>query len=151
MVFAAASRSHIALTKAMAAGSISTLRPRSAAAPDLGLKVEIEPAAMALVKAMCDRLAAAKTMSFTAVTTYESPDRTGEPLAYFTLSQVTLQRPNKLRVITPGDGPRSEFYYDGKTATAFDPGANLVAVAEAPDNIDAMLLAAFERAAIYFP
>jgi hypothetical protein len=121
------------------------------ATPDLGVRVEIEPAALALVKAMSEKLAAAKTMSFTAVTTYESPDRTGEPLAYFTRSQVTLQRPDKLRVVTPGDGPRTEFYYDGKTAQAYEPAANLVAVAEAPDTIDAMLRAAFENAAIYFP
>jgi hypothetical protein len=125
--------------------------PLPAPPPDLGVKVEIEPAAMALVKAMCDRLAAAKTMSFTAVTTYESPDRTGEPLAYTTLSQVTLQRPDKLRVITPGDGPRTEFYYDGKTAQAYEPAANLVAVADTPDTIDGMLRAAYHYAAIYFP
>ena len=123
----------------------------STAAPDLGLKVEIEPAAMALVKAMCDRLAAAKTMSFTAVTTYESPDRTGEPLAYMTLAQVTLQRPDKLRVITPGDGPRTEFYYNGKTVQAYEPAANIVASVEAPATIDAMLTAAYDNAAIYFP
>jgi hypothetical protein len=123
----------------------------AAAAPDLGLKVEIEPAAMTLVKAMCDKLAAAKSMSFTAVTTYESPDRTGEPLVYTTLAQVALQRPNKLRVITLGDGPRSEFYYDGKTVQAYEPAAKLLATAKAPDTIDATLRAAYEYAAIYFP
>ena len=119
--------------------------------PKLGLKVEIEPAAMALVKAMSDKLAAAKTMSFTAITGYESPARTGEPLLYMTLSQVVLQRPDKLRVITLGDGPETEFYYDGKTAQAFEPAVNLVATAEAPKTIDAMLLAAYQHAAIYFP
>ena len=55
-----------------------------ASPPDLGLKVEVEPAAMAIVKAMADKLAAAKSMSFTALTTFESPDRTGLPLAYTT-------------------------------------------------------------------
>ena len=119
--------------------------------PKLGLKVELEPAAMALVKAMSDKLAAARTMSFTAVTGYESPARTGEPLLYMTLSQVVLQRPDKLRVITLGDGPETEFYYDGKTAQAFEPAVNLVATAEAPNTIDAMLLAAYRHAAIYFP
>ena len=82
-----------------------------ASPPDLGLKVEVDPAAMAIVKAMADKLAAAKSMSFTAFTIFESPDRTGLPLAYTTLSQVTVQRPNKLKVISPGDGPRTEFYY----------------------------------------
>jgi hypothetical protein len=119
--------------------------------PKLGLRVELEPAAMALVKAMSDKLSAAKTMSFTAVTGYESPARTGEPLLYMTLSQVVLQRPDKLRVITLGDGPETEFYYDGKTAQAFEPAVNLVATAQAPNTIDAMLLAAYQHAAIYFP
>ncbi len=125
--------------------------PSPASAPDLGLKVEVEPAAMAIVKAMADKLAAAKTMSFTAFTIFESPDRTGLPLGYTTLSQVTVQRPNKLKVISPGDGPRSEFYYDGKTVNAYEPAAKLVATVDAPDTIDAMLRAAFQRAAIYFP
>jgi hypothetical protein len=62
-----------------------------------------------------------------------------------------LQRPDKLRVITSGDGPASEFYYDGKTMVAFEPAANLVAVAEAPPTIDAALQAAYDSAAIYFP
>jgi hypothetical protein len=70
---------------------------------------------------------------------------------YTTTSEVTLQRPDKLRVITPGDGPASEFYDDGKTMMAFEPAANLVAVAEAPPTIDAALKAAYDAAAIYFP
>jgi hypothetical protein len=125
--------------------------PAAAAQPDLGLKAEIDPAAVGLVKAMCDKLAAARTMSFTAVVTYESPDRTGEPLAYMTLSQVALQRPNKLRVVTLGDGPRNDFYYDGTTVQAYEPAANLLATVGAPDNLDDMLRAAYEYASIYFP
>ena len=125
--------------------------PAPAATPNLGAKIEIDPAAMAIVKAMSDKLAAAKSMSFTAIATYESPDRLGLPLAYATLSDVTMQRPDKLKVISPGDGPRTEFYYDGKTVKAYDPAAKLVAVTEAPDTTDAMLRAAFQHAAIYFP
>ena len=66
----------------------------------------LEPRAIELLKASSGRLAAARTMSFTAVATYESPSRLGPPLAYTTRSEVPLQRPDKLRVITPGDGPR---------------------------------------------
>jgi hypothetical protein len=68
-------------------------------------KPVLEPKAIAILKAASDRLAAARTMTFTAIVTYESPARTLQPLAYTTLSKVTLQRPDKLRVITPGDGP----------------------------------------------
>ena len=142
----------LALALSAVAPTLAQTAPAApVAAADLGLKVEKEPAAMALVKAMTDRLAAAKTMSFTAVTTYESPDRTGLPLLYLTQSDVTMQRPDKLKVITVGDGPRNEFYYDGKTVQAYEPAAKLAAVVEAPNTIDAMLRAAFLHAAIYFP
>jgi hypothetical protein len=108
----------------------------------------LEPKALELLKAASDRLAAARAMRFTAVISYESPSRLGPPLVYTTTSEVTLQRPDKLRVITPGDGPASEFYYDGKTMMAFEPAANLVAVADAPPTIDAALKAAYDNAAI---
>jgi hypothetical protein len=62
-----------------------------------------------------------------------------------------MQRPDKLRVISPGDGSASEFYYNGKTVMAYSPAENLVAVAEAAPTIDAMLEEAYHYAAIYFP
>ncbi|MGH8065483.1 MAG: DUF2092 domain-containing protein [Candidatus Entotheonellia bacterium] len=111
----------------------------------------LEPQAIDLLKAASSRLAAARSMRFTAVISYESPSRLGPPLVYTTRSEVTLQRPDKLRVITSGDGPASEFYYDGKTMMAFAPAENHVAVAEAPPTIDAALKAAYDAAAIYFP
>jgi hypothetical protein len=111
----------------------------------------LEPKAIEVLKASSARLATARSMSFSAIVSYESPSRPGPPLVYTTRSDVTLQRPDKLRVISPGDGPASEFYYDGKTMMAFMPAENLVAVAEAPPTIDAVLEAAYHIAAIYFP
>jgi hypothetical protein len=115
------------------------------------VQMTLEPKAMEILKVSCDRLAAARTMSFTAVVTYESPCRFGTPLAYTTKSDVTLQRPDKLRVVTSADGPASEFYYNGKTMVAFAPAENLVAVAGAPPTIDAALKSAYDSAAIYYP
>jgi hypothetical protein len=115
------------------------------------VQMTLEPKAMEILKASCDRLAAARTMRFTAVVSEESPCRLGTPLVYTTKSDVTLQRPDKLRVITPADGPASEFYYNGKTMIAFAPAENLVAVADAPPTIDAALKAAYDSAAIYYP
>lgn len=111
----------------------------------------LEPRAIEILKASSARLAAARSMSFTAVVSYENPSRLGPPLIYTTSSDVTLKRPDKLQVITAGDGPASEFYYDGKTVMAFAPAENLVAVADAPPTIDATLEAAYHYAAIYFP
>jgi hypothetical protein len=125
--------------------------PGSAPATSSAPTAPLEPKAVAILKASSERLAAARTMSFTAVASYESPSRPGPALVYTTRSLVTLQRPDKLRVITPGDGPASEFYYDGKTFVAFTPAENLVAVAKVPPTIDAALEAAYHGAAIYFP
>src|SRR5262245_42478809 len=126
-------------------------KPTPAAKPAPNITPTLEPKATDLLKEMSGRLAAAQTMSFTAVVMYESPSRLGPPLAYVTTSDVTLQRPDKLRVITRADGSPSEFYYNGKTMTAFAPRENLVAVATAPPTIDAALKAAYDESATYFP
>ena len=65
----------------------------------------LEPRAIDILKAASARLAAAKSMAFTAVVSYESPSRLGPPLVYTTKSEVTLQRPDKLQVITPRRRP----------------------------------------------
>lgn len=110
-----------------------------------------EQRALDILRATSDRLAAAPTMSFTAIATYEYPSQLGPPIAFTTRSEVTLQRPDKLRVVTPADGPASEFYYDGKRMMAYAPAENLVAWADAPPTVDAALKQAYETAAIYFP
>jgi hypothetical protein len=126
-------------------------QPPPPAAPPPPAHPAIEPGALDRLKATCQRLAGAKSMSFTAITTYESPASNGQPLYYTTLSTVEVQRPNKLRVITPGDGPASEFYFDGKTMMAYSPAADFVAVADAPATIDEAITAAYDKAAIDFP
>jgi len=133
-----------------ATGAPETGKPPEPAAAPRG-EAALEPKAIEVLKASSARLAAAQTMSFTAIASYESPSRPGPPLIYTTRSDVTLRRPDKFRVITPGDGPASEFYYNGKTMTAFMPAENLVAVAEAPPTIDGALEAAYHYAATYFP
>src|SRR5271170_2124708 len=54
----------------------------------------LEPKALEILKAASNRLAAAHTMAFTVVVTYESPSRLGPPLAYTTKSEVTMLRPD---------------------------------------------------------
>ena len=113
--------------------------------------LELEPKAIEILKATSNKLASAHTLTFTAVETFESLSRQGAPLVYGNKYDTVLQRPNKLRVILEGDGPASEFYYDGKVVMAYAPAENLVAVADAPDTIDKTLEAVFHSAAIYFP
>ena len=111
----------------------------------------MEPRALEILKASCAVLGKAKAMSFDALTTFEKYARNGQPLFYTSLNRVTMQRPDKLRVITPGDGTPDEFYYNGKQMMAYVPKDNLVAIADAPATIDAMVDAAQGMAGIYFP
>jgi hypothetical protein len=127
-------------------GPVQTKKPpASPPQPDL------EPMAIDLLQAMSDRLAAARTLSFTAVEVFEQPSRHGHPLAYATKSNVILRRPDGLRVVTSGDGPASEFYYDRTVMMAFAPAQGLLAVGDAPSTIDDTLVAAYHAAGIYFP
>jgi hypothetical protein len=124
---------------------------KAAASSTQGYRPVMEPRAVELLKAMSARLAAAPTLAFTAVVGYEFPSKVGPALVYTTRYDVLLARPNRLRVLMPGDGPASEFYYDGKTMVAFAPVENLAAVADAPATVDATLQAAYKSASIYFP
>jgi hypothetical protein len=150
-------RTAIALTLGLLAATANAAQPaakpakavRQQAAP--AFKPILEERALALLKATSARLAAARAMSFTATVSYEYPSKLGPAIVYTSRYDVTMQRPDRLRVINPGDGPASEFYVDGKTMMAFAPAENLVAVAESPPTIDAALKKAYESAAIYFP
>ena len=87
----------------------------------------LEPQALDILKASSDTIKAAKTLSFNATELFETLSRQGHPLASATKYEVALARPDKLRVIEPGDGPDRQFTYDGKSVTAYAPKQNLVA------------------------
>ncbi|SFK68296.1 DUF2092 domain-containing protein [Methylocapsa palsarum] len=111
----------------------------------------VDPAALSILKATSEKLAAAKTISFHALGAFDVPARNGQPLFYYNRSEVLLARPNKLRVIVPGDGAPSEFYFDGSTVAVFRPSEDLIAVANVPGNLDEMLEKMYQKAGIYFP
>jgi hypothetical protein len=136
-----------------AAGAADTKPPVAAPSGAAGTAPApvIEARVLDLLKASSAALAAARTLQFTAVVSYEAPSLLGPPLVFSTRSQVALERPDKLRVLTAADGPATEFYLDGKTITAFAPAEKLVAVAPAPPTLDAALKYAYDTAAIYFP
>ncbi len=93
------------------------------AAPRVDSRILPKPDAKAIeiLKASCAKLAAAGSMSFTALGAYEVPSLWGPPLIYGRVYEVVLQRPGRLAVLTVGDGPRTEFYDDGKVMMSFHP------------------------------
>jgi hypothetical protein len=149
--FSGAGLSVLVALSAIGAAQAAPQQPADAQAAPAPAPPALEPKAVAILKAASAKLAEAKTLSFTAINTYERPALNGQPLYYATLNEVTVQRPDKLRVITPSDGTADDFYYDGKTMMAYVPSQDLVAVADAPPTIDGLLDVAWEKAAIYFP
>lgn len=111
----------------------------------------LDPAALAILKAASDKLAAAKTISFVARGAFDVPAADGQPLFYLTRSEVLLDRPNKLRVIIPGDGPPTEFYYDGSMISVFMPSSDLIATTEASGTLDEALDSIYKKAGVYLP
>jgi hypothetical protein len=124
--------------------------PAAAPAPTRPAPVK-EPRAIEILKASCAKLAASGSVSFTALGAYEVPSLWGPPIVYARAYDVTLRRPDKLRVITTGDGPLTEFYDDGKLLMSFHPAENLVAITEAPPTVDAALEKLYGVAGTYFP
>lgn len=136
-------------------GAASVLLPIVAAfhaiAQDAPQTQVVDPAAIAVIQAMASKLAAAKSLSVSARGQFDVATADGQPIYYTTLSKISLQRPDKLKVSVLGDGPKSEFVYDGKTISVFMPAQNVVASADAPATLEAMLDKAYVEAGIYFP
>jgi hypothetical protein len=111
----------------------------------------IDAQALTILKSMSDTLAEAKSLSFSVRRAFDEPARNNQPIFYMVGSDVTLTRPDKLKIVTSGDGPPSEVFYDGRELTVFMPRDNLAAVMTAPNNIEDMLEAAFAKAGFYLP
>ncbi len=111
----------------------------------------VAPAALKVLKEMSDTLAKAKALSFRVRRAFDEPAANGQPLFYIVDSKVSLRRPNQLKVEVLGDGPPSDFYYDGKEFAVYFPQEALLAAETAPPHLEQMLETAFDKAGIYFP
>jgi hypothetical protein len=105
-------------------------------------KVQLEPKAIDVLKAVGNRLAAAHTLFFVAVETVDSLSRR---------SEVTLQRPDKLRVSVSGDGYPLESYCSGNTMVTYSPAKKALTIAKAPPTLNECLKDAYKAAALETP
>ena len=105
-------------------------------------KVQLEPKAIDVLKAVGNRLAAAHTVFVVAVETVDSLSRR---------SEVTLQRPDKLRVSLSGDGQRLESYCNGNTMVTYSAAEKAFTIAKAPPTINECLKDAYKSAALETP
>jgi hypothetical protein len=148
---------------ALVVGASVALRARAADSPAAAANVApsghrwapeaqvLEPKAVAILKATSARLAGARTLAFTAVIADEAPSRLGPPLLYASRADVALPRPDRMRIVSSGAGPRSEIYVNGTELSAWSPAEGLIARAQVPSGIDGALEAAHRIAHVYFP
>jgi hypothetical protein len=115
-----------------------------------GLQV-IEPSALTVIKAMSERLSQAKTIKFSARVQSQGVSIDNVTVFYMSETDFSIQRPNKLAARRTGEGNPTELIYDGKRLVGVTPEEPVIALADAPDNIDDMAVFAFEKAGIYFP
>jgi hypothetical protein len=116
-------------------------------APDTPANPAIEQKALDLLENMSDYLAAAKTMTFTANAMVTAPVR-GQLLNFFSNSNVTVKRPNGLKVETRSDSRPTNFYFDGKTMSILSPREKMFASIAAPATLDELFPFAVEKAGI---
>lgn len=99
----------------------------------------IEPRARAIVEAMGNYLASLQRFAVKADVSTEAVTHDGEKIEIVGLSSTIVARPNMLYADSYGSMLEQKFYYDGKTLTLVQPGANAYATVAAPPTIDAML------------
>ena len=105
----------------------------------------LEPATLARLKAMSDLLKGTPRFTFRAVTDRETPSDTGQMLDFVSVSKVTVERPDKVRVDTTGDRFAASLWYDGKTLTIHTSKSSFYAQVAAPATIDETLQMLLDR------
>jgi hypothetical protein len=96
----------------------------------------LEPRALDVLKSVRNRLGAARTLSFVAVDQRESRADQDTPRIQKNRFEVTLRRPDKLRVLVFGDaGLLSQVNCNGRTMLTYTPAAKAVSIVKAPPVI----------------
>jgi len=89
---------------------------------------DIDPLALKVLKAVTDPIRDAKSFSFRTRAVREYLGSNGQIITYFTTSDVTVGRPDKLRVDFKGRAQEVQLYYDGGQTVLYAPGPKLYAV-----------------------
>lgn len=112
----------------------------------------LEQYALDRLKQMSENIAAAKALTYHATSFAEMPAPTGQFLTLTVVSEVALQRPDKLRVNVWGDVPAFDVYFDGDKVSTFDPKKKVHSVSKkSVATLDEMLDMVTSDPEINFP
>jgi hypothetical protein len=116
-----------------------------------GPRVRIDPQADQTLRKMSATLGAAKSFSFSSMTTMDEPVETGQLVQFSRQTRVVAQRPDRLYVQTEMGNDIWTLWYKGTNLTLFDKAGNAYASAKVPGRIDAMLDTAAKQHGLTVP
>ena len=106
--------------------------------------------ALAELKQMGDALAKAKSMSFETLSMTPIRGPNEQWIHVFSTAKVSMQRPDKLAIVTGGDAFPQRIYFDGQTFTISAPEKKLYSQTPMTGSIDSMLAQASEKSGASF-
>jgi hypothetical protein len=108
-----------------------------ASADELPAPTTSRQVAASLLSGMADYLAGLAAFRVRLIASYDAPQSSGEKIEFNEVRQVTLSRPNLLRVEQrTSDGTSDLLLFDGREIVIFDSGQGVYAKAPQPGSID---------------
>jgi hypothetical protein len=136
----------LVLTASLLTGPVpSRVLGQSAAAND-----QIDPLALDIVRAVTDGLKNAKAFSFQATVAKERLGTNGQIVTLFRRHEVTVSRPNKMRLNILGASENVDVYYEAANVTLAAPDKKLYTSVAAGDTLD-KVVDGLEARQIEFP
>ena len=111
----------------------------------------LDPRALNTLKLMSDTLSQAKSFRFEARSMVPIKSPNGTWISLYGTSRVVKEGSDKLFAETRGDFFPYDFYFDGKTITAYSPAKNLYAEKTAPGTVDDVIEEAYQAEGKSFP
>jgi hypothetical protein len=100
---------------------------------------DIDPLALQVLKAATEPIHEAQNFSFRALVSTEQLGTNGQMITLFHLSDVTVQRPDKLHLDFLGRGQKVQLFYNAGETVLYTPESKLFTTISTPKTIDATL------------
>ncbi|MFM8443374.1 MAG: DUF2092 domain-containing protein [Methylococcus sp.] len=138
------SLTHLAMILALTGCAVTPATQPSRPAIGKATSNPAEPVnARSILTRMARRLAGSPAYSVTLQSSYDVMQPSGQKIEFNETREVTLKRPNYLRIeVEESNGEQHQVYYDGTNLTAYSPSQNVYAQTVKPGGID--------QAVIYF-
>jgi hypothetical protein len=100
---------------------------------------DIDPLALRVLATVTDPIHHANSYSFRALVSNEKLGTNGQIITLFHVTEVTVQKPDKLRLNVLGVGQKVELFYNAGQTTLYSPDSHLYTTISSPKTIDSTL------------